>query len=163
MFVPCAAQTKQKKPCLNQARFKKDNQCYCGIHAKQLFPNLTLPACTTECVVCYNDVPYKKATETVCKHVFCNKCIQKWLRRNHTCPLCRTPLRDPDPEPEPLELEDFDELVHQFITELVNNNQISLLQDNNLYITIELDEQSSRMLEHWNNHVRTVDQLIHLL
>ena len=29
---------------------------------------------------------------TKCSHVFCKQCLQKWLARKATCPLCNTPL-----------------------------------------------------------------------
>jgi predicted amidophosphoribosyltransferase len=27
-----------------------------------------------------------------CGHMFCDGCIEEWLRREHTCPLCRAPI-----------------------------------------------------------------------
>ena len=29
-----------------------------------------------------------------CGHMFCEGCIDEWLRREHTCPLCRAPIDD---------------------------------------------------------------------
>lgn len=40
-----------------------------------------------ECVICYN-----KTIEPIflnCGHDFCKKCIDKWLERHNTCPICR--------------------------------------------------------------------------
>ncbi|OTF82872.1 E3 ubiquitin-protein ligase NRDP1-like protein [Euroglyphus maynei] len=33
------------------------------------------------------------AMTTHCDHLFCNKCINDWLRDHHTCPIDRCPLR----------------------------------------------------------------------
>jgi hypothetical protein len=116
---------------------------------------------TIECVVCYNEVVHKKAFKTVCGHIFCKTCLKKWLLRNHTCPLCRTQLRDPEPE-SPTE-EDIEAMANHFIAELVRYNQIAVSENNNLYITVELDGHSIPLLEQWNNHVENIDQLIHLI
>lgn len=29
-----------------------------------------------------------KFVETKCKHIYCQKCIDEWLRSHHTCPVC---------------------------------------------------------------------------
>ena len=160
MFQQCDALTKKGQRCVNNSKHCSENKHYCGIHAKQLFPEKKLPLNTTECVVCYNDVPNKKAERTVCNHVFCKKCLGKWLRLNHTCPLCRTQLREPT---RVLSEDDLEALANEFIMDLVRNNQISLLDDNNLYITIEINPNDYVLLEQWNNHVHNVDQIVHLL
>ena len=42
-----------------------------------------------ECTVCL--CGFENQIVTVpCRHVFCFAYIQRWLRRNETCPLCRT-------------------------------------------------------------------------
>ena len=159
MFVQCDGYTKNKKRCGNHSKFvTENNQHYCGVHIKQC-SDKTLHTDLVDCIVCYNQVSVKKATQTICQHLFCKSCLNKWLRRNHTCPLCRTVLRDPDSESENTDLETT---TNQFITELVHNNQI-VFMDNNLYITIDLSEDQLRLLEQWNNHVVTIEHLIHLL
>lgn len=159
MFIQCDGVTKNKKRCENNSKFVTEhNQHYCGIHVKS---DKTCRENRLECIVCYNDVPVKKAVKTVCQHVFCNACLTKWLRRNHTCPLCRATLREPDEESE-LTDEDIETMANQFITELVQNNQIAFM-DNNLYITIELTADQLPLLEQWNNHVVTIEHLVHLL
>lgn len=159
MFQQCDAITKKGHRCANNSKHRTETNHYCGIHAKQLFPEETLPTNTTECIVCFNDVPNDKAVRTVCSHVFCKKCLNKWLRHNHTCPLCRTELREPTPQT----VNDIETLANQFIMDLVHNNQISLLDDNNLYITVELNPNDHVLLEQWNNHVHNVRQVVHLL
>lgn len=43
-----------------------------------------------ECPVCFDVIKYK--ITTVCKHVFCDSCIMKHMRRKHDCPICRQML-----------------------------------------------------------------------
>ena len=44
------------------------------------------------CPICYdNNVDY---IAEKCNHKFCKKCIDSWLRKNHTCPMCRACLKD---------------------------------------------------------------------
>ena len=43
------------------------------------------------CNVCQSNC--KNGKKLVCKHVFCNKCTEKWLLYNsNTCPTCRKAL-----------------------------------------------------------------------
>jgi ankyrin repeat protein len=39
-----------------------------------------------ECSICYNTCTIVK---TCCGHIFCRKCIGKWLYKNKNCPYCR--------------------------------------------------------------------------
>ena len=53
-----------------------------------------------ECSICYTSK--KEKTTTKCGHVFCKECIDKWTKDNHTCPICRSQIREPDtPIPPP--------------------------------------------------------------
>lgn len=43
------------------------------------------------CAICYEDI--KNITQLKkCKHYFCEKCIEKWITYNSTCPMCRQPF-----------------------------------------------------------------------
>ena len=32
---------------------------------------------------------------TQCRHVFCDACLNEWLERQSTCPMCRAVVRPP--------------------------------------------------------------------
>ena len=43
-----------------------------------------------ECCICNeNNVEKEKINTPCCKKIFCKICIEKWLSKNTTCPLCR--------------------------------------------------------------------------
>ena len=43
------------------------------------------------CAICYNDLG--NGTEKLrCNHTFHTMCIHQWLRKNNTCPLCRSSI-----------------------------------------------------------------------
>jgi hypothetical protein len=43
------------------------------------------------CSICFEDLRENQIKKTLsrCKHMFHNRCINKWLRTNMTCPICR--------------------------------------------------------------------------
>ena len=42
------------------------------------------------CPVCLNEITSPKVTS--CKHAFCAECLDAWLQREETCPMCRKNL-----------------------------------------------------------------------
>lgn len=42
-----------------------------------------------ECSICLNNIT-EDIAKTECEHYFCKSCIIKWLKKNNTCPNCRT-------------------------------------------------------------------------
>ena len=42
-----------------------------------------------QCPICLNDELIQKCIKTDCNHIFCEECINKWIQKNITCPLCR--------------------------------------------------------------------------
>lgn len=45
-----------------------------------------------ECPICQD--LFRDACETTCGHAFCEYCINKWLEKKHTCPVCN---KNPSP------------------------------------------------------------------
>jgi hypothetical protein len=44
------------------------------------------------CVVCQTDFELKQNIRALpCSHIFHTKCVDKWLKINRTCPICRSP------------------------------------------------------------------------
>ncbi len=44
-----------------------------------------------QCQICFGKMPKNKTKRYTCNHQeFCNKCINKWKKKNDTCPLCRS-------------------------------------------------------------------------
>ena len=41
----------------------------------------------------------KRAVVLDCGHIFCRGCLEEWLRREKTCPLCRGNVEDAGPGP----------------------------------------------------------------
>ena len=42
-----------------------------------------------DCGICLGTVEKQQTTRTTCGHVFCNVCLQEWISRSRTCPMCR--------------------------------------------------------------------------
>lgn len=45
------------------------------------------PSIVPQCAVCLNHIANVRLER--CDHVFCRVCIERWMRSNKTCPLCR--------------------------------------------------------------------------
>lgn len=48
-----------------------------------------------ECSICLRGILHDEERRTACNHVFHASCLQRWLDRNPTCPLCRAQLPGP--------------------------------------------------------------------
>ena len=63
-----------------------------------LMPEDALSSAGQECAVCYvalSEVPDQKvAIMPGCHHVFCVRCLDRWLAMHNTCPMCRGRLSD---------------------------------------------------------------------
>ena len=94
--------------CTNKFKFiTSDGKNCCGIHAKTLgidtSANNNNNTAVCECSICLNDCSQSQLKTLPCEHQFHKKCVDKWLKKNNSCPLCRrvvvprpTPAPDPD-------------------------------------------------------------------
>lgn len=114
--------------CTHKSKFLvQDGNMCCGIHAKTLGIDTSSPHGVCECSICLTNCSPKQLKTLPCEHQFHKKCVNKWLKKNNSCPLCRAVIT-PEPVPEPIR--DPDEqlrtIVHQTVATLVMNGvQIS--------------------------------------
>lgn len=48
-----------------------------------------------ECFICSQNFQASYQSRTLqCKHKFHRVCLEQWLNKNKSCPLCRTPVTD---------------------------------------------------------------------
>ena len=47
-----------------------------------------------DCPICFDKIRDIDMIETGCKHVFCQKCIKRWIEQNDLCPYCRMSIVD---------------------------------------------------------------------
>ena len=58
----------------------------------------TTPPTSEQCSICLDNIDTKNKITTACGHTFHASCIFQNLRLRNTCPLCRTPLIEPQYE-----------------------------------------------------------------
>ncbi|KAL1236641.1 RING finger protein [Trichinella spiralis] len=52
------------------------------------------------CVICLSNFEIRQLLrELPCSHCYHSKCVDKWLRSNRTCPICRRVAKDDQPHP----------------------------------------------------------------
>jgi len=42
-----------------------------------------------DCSICFDEIKEEDQKKLNCVHVYHEKCIEKWFKRSHQCPLCR--------------------------------------------------------------------------
>jgi len=42
-----------------------------------------------ECPICYDVISEENKYITSCKHIFHEKCIERWFQHSYKCPMCR--------------------------------------------------------------------------
>lgn len=70
--------------------------CICKMHAMAGTNKCHLHT-NQECVICYEKIK-KFCHCPSCKTKFCSPCLDKWLKSQHTCPICRVELKAPESE-----------------------------------------------------------------
>jgi len=70
--------------------FKKDNGIKCKIktHVDFCHVHTNMP----ECSICYGKINKNTLYTSECNHAFHTTCIETWLERDNSCPLCRSEL-----------------------------------------------------------------------
>lgn len=74
----CKGLTNKGTRCKNIGKYKADGLYYCYLH---------VPRSNVECVICMTKL--FNVAIIPCGHQFHYQCLQKWLRYNSTCPICR--------------------------------------------------------------------------
>ncbi|CAA0820011.1 RING-H2 finger protein ATL56 [Striga hermonthica] len=65
-------------------------------HIQTLIPDVSYGAslfpATSDCAICLDSFRVGDLCRNVpaCKHLFHSKCVDRWIRKNPTCPVCRT-------------------------------------------------------------------------
>lgn len=60
------------------------------------------------CPICFEKIDKKERYFLPCSHYFHQDCVEKWLRKNTKCPICKTDVyqddvyQDDEPDLEPL-------------------------------------------------------------
>lgn len=71
----CVATTKKGHACRYKA---KNGSELCGVHGKQ-----------EDCPICYDAILRNDNRKLKCGHVFHKSCVDEWVSRKGTCPMCR--------------------------------------------------------------------------
>lgn len=66
-----------------------------GSNRYTAFVSTTQEEATDECIICQDD-PYEPV-KLPCGHIFCYKCLFRWLEDNNTCPICRSNIVESKP------------------------------------------------------------------
>lgn len=80
----CSGVTKTGKKCCKKVK----NGNLCCLHKRQDTSMTEVENCT----ICYED--QNNPTKMKCNHSFCKVCIDKWLEKHSTCPICRAVVKE---------------------------------------------------------------------
>ena len=77
-----------------------------------------------ECAICYEPMYNKCVKYLACEHVFHLKCVNKWLNKSHTCPVCRENTRTSTNTDED---DNFSRMLQEILDEIsTNHTQLNL-------------------------------------
>ncbi len=121
---------------------------------------------TEVCNICFEPVPPGAENKTECGHTFHCGCLLKWLKKNNTCPCCRSQLYD-----KPTRTDDFDRvmgdaMVDLYTQSIVNDPEIeSLVEFGNYLIEglvpdIEIEMPNTNSITEYINETYTDDEAV---
>lgn len=73
----------------------------------------TVIASNNTCPICLSNK--RNCMSLDCRHEFCKVCIERWLEKHNTCPLCRrvTDEENPDSDPDEISYQSADNIPDQ--------------------------------------------------
>ena len=76
----CSGTAKSGNVCKCIGLFQRDDRWWCAVHRP-----------LETCAICYEQIvrPNMKIM-TKCKHEFHKTCLDKWFKKQRTCPMCRS-------------------------------------------------------------------------
>lgn len=79
----CTGMSKNGNNCQNSGIYTshEDGKNYCRHHILKF---------DETCVICLDNL--YDICMLPCEHIFHKKCIYKWMKKNNTCPICRTQI-----------------------------------------------------------------------
>jgi hypothetical protein len=84
--IICKAIKKNGEPCRYKAKAGGEGDL-CGVHIR-CKPSLEC----LECPICYDTISRGKRV-LKCGHAFHKTCVDSWIDRKGTCPMCRTQIK----------------------------------------------------------------------
>jgi hypothetical protein len=78
----CESITRSGDRCKNTCSSNK----YCHHHTNTI---------QEQCSICWTSMNETNSRKLDCGHTFHTRCIDRWKRRNSTCPMCRAPFDQP--------------------------------------------------------------------
>lgn len=66
---------------------------YINLHEVDDFQKAIYESDDKECAICLEEINDSKCIVLKCNHIYHKKCINAWLKKNETCPMCRVYLK----------------------------------------------------------------------
>lgn len=79
------------------------------------------------CSVCLNNTTI--STQLKCKHCFHERCLNKWLLRSNTCPVCRDIIIDEDADVDAINAFIYNSMIRYFTSEQTRTGTSVIIRD----------------------------------